>query len=34
LYEKITGEKFLRENITNVAQRIENNCRVFLENFK
>ncbi|MBG0861241.1 MAG: phosphoribosylaminoimidazolesuccinocarboxamide synthase [Bacteroidales bacterium] len=34
LYEKITGEKFLRENITNVAQRIENNCRAFLENFK
>ena len=27
LYEKITGEKFIRADITNVAERIEKNCR-------
>jgi phosphoribosylaminoimidazole-succinocarboxamide synthase len=31
LYEKITGEKFLRADIENVPERIENNCRVFLK---
>ena len=30
LYEKITGKKFIREDITNVPERIEKNCRVFL----
>jgi phosphoribosylaminoimidazole-succinocarboxamide synthase len=34
LYEKITGEKFLKANISNVSERIETNCRIFLENFK
>jgi phosphoribosylaminoimidazole-succinocarboxamide synthase len=31
LYEKITGEKFIRTDITNVRQRIESNCLQFLE---
>jgi phosphoribosylaminoimidazole-succinocarboxamide synthase len=31
LFEKITGEKFIREDITNVPERIENNCRAFLK---
>jgi phosphoribosylaminoimidazole-succinocarboxamide synthase len=31
LYEKITGEKFIREDITNVPERIERNCRAFLK---
>ena len=31
LYEKITGEKFIREDITNVPERIEKNCRTFLK---
>jgi phosphoribosylaminoimidazole-succinocarboxamide synthase len=31
LYEKITGEKFIRADITNVPERIEKNCRVFLK---
>ncbi len=31
LYEKITGEKFVRADITNVQERIEKNCRVFLK---
>jgi phosphoribosylaminoimidazole-succinocarboxamide synthase len=31
LYEKITGEKFIRADITNVPERIEKNCRTFLE---
>jgi phosphoribosylaminoimidazole-succinocarboxamide synthase len=30
LYEMITGEKFIREDITNVPERIENNCMAFL----
>ena len=34
LYEKITGEEFLKANILNVSERIETNCRIFLENFK
>ncbi|MCJ7447267.1 MAG: phosphoribosylaminoimidazolesuccinocarboxamide synthase [Bacteroidales bacterium] len=34
LYEKITGEKFLKADISNISERIETNCRVFLENFK
>jgi phosphoribosylaminoimidazole-succinocarboxamide synthase len=33
LYEKITGEKFIREDITNVPERIEKNCRTFLKSF-
>jgi len=31
LYEKITGEKFIRTDITNVPERIEKNCRIFLK---
>ena len=31
LYEKITGEKFVRADISDVRQRIEKNCLEFLE---
>jgi phosphoribosylaminoimidazole-succinocarboxamide synthase len=31
LYERITGDKFIREDITNVPERIEKNCRIFLK---
>jgi phosphoribosylaminoimidazole-succinocarboxamide synthase len=31
LYEKITGEKFIRTDISNVPERIEKNCRSFLK---
>jgi phosphoribosylaminoimidazole-succinocarboxamide synthase len=31
LYEKITGEKFIRADISNVPERIERNCRIFLK---
>jgi len=31
LYEKITGEKFIRSDISNVPERIERNCRLFLK---
>jgi phosphoribosylaminoimidazole-succinocarboxamide synthase len=31
LYEKITGEKFLKADITNVPERIEKNCKAFLK---
>jgi phosphoribosylaminoimidazole-succinocarboxamide synthase len=31
LYEKITGEKFIRADITNVPERIEKNCAAFLK---
>jgi phosphoribosylaminoimidazole-succinocarboxamide synthase len=34
LYEKITGEKFVKADITNVRERIENNCKKFLETLK
>jgi phosphoribosylaminoimidazole-succinocarboxamide synthase len=34
LYENITGEKFIRADISNVPERIENNCKKFLESFK
>lgn len=30
LYEKITGEKFIKTDISNVTERIEENCRKFL----
>ena len=30
LYEKITGEKFIRADISDVTERIEMNCRKFL----
>jgi phosphoribosylaminoimidazole-succinocarboxamide synthase len=30
LYEKITGDKFIKTDLTHVAQRIETNCRKFL----
>lgn len=30
LYEKITGEEFVKADITNVQERIETNCRKFL----
>jgi phosphoribosylaminoimidazole-succinocarboxamide synthase len=33
LYEKITGEKFNRADISNVAERIDVNCRKFLKSF-
>jgi phosphoribosylaminoimidazole-succinocarboxamide synthase len=31
LYEKITGEKFHRADISNVSERIDKNCRAFLK---
>ncbi len=31
LYEKITGEKFIKEDISNVPERIERNCIQFLK---
>jgi phosphoribosylaminoimidazole-succinocarboxamide synthase len=31
LYEKITGEEFVRADISNVPERIERNCRAFLK---
>jgi phosphoribosylaminoimidazole-succinocarboxamide synthase len=31
LFEKITGEAFLKTTDIDVLQRIENNCRLFLE---
>jgi phosphoribosylaminoimidazole-succinocarboxamide synthase len=31
LYEKITGEKFIKADISNVPERIENNCKAFLK---
>lgn len=31
LYEKITGEKFVKADITNVPERIEKNCLAFLK---
>jgi phosphoribosylaminoimidazole-succinocarboxamide synthase len=31
LYEKITGERFIRSDISNVPERIERNCRTFLK---
>jgi phosphoribosylaminoimidazole-succinocarboxamide synthase len=31
LYEKITGEKFIRSDISSVPERIEKNCRAFLK---
>jgi phosphoribosylaminoimidazole-succinocarboxamide synthase len=34
LYEKITGEHFIKTDITDVTDRIERNCRRFLETFK
>jgi phosphoribosylaminoimidazole-succinocarboxamide synthase len=33
LYENITGEKFVRSDITDVPRRIESNCREFLESY-
>ena len=33
LYENITGEKFLKSDITDVGKRIEENCMKFLKNF-
>jgi len=30
LFEKITGEKFIKADITNISERIENNCLNFL----
>lgn len=33
LYERITGEKFIRADISNVPERIEKNCTVFLKSF-
>lgn len=32
LYENITGEKFVKSNVSNIESRIENNVRAFLEN--
>ncbi len=34
LYEKITGEKFVKSDISNVPERIEKNCMAFLKSFK
>jgi phosphoribosylaminoimidazole-succinocarboxamide synthase len=31
LYEKITGEKFIRADISNVPERIEKNCNSFIK---
>jgi phosphoribosylaminoimidazole-succinocarboxamide synthase len=33
LYENITGENFIRADISNVPDRIESNCRNFLKSF-
>jgi len=33
LYEKITGEKFIKADISNVSDRIEKNCMDFLKRF-
>ncbi len=33
LYEKITGEKFIKTDISDIAGRIETNCRRFLATF-
>ncbi|MBW6500149.1 MAG: phosphoribosylaminoimidazolesuccinocarboxamide synthase [Bacteroidales bacterium] len=33
LYEKLAGEQFIRTDISNVAERIENNCKSFLATF-
>jgi phosphoribosylaminoimidazole-succinocarboxamide synthase len=33
LYEKITGDKFIRADINDVVSRIETNCRNFLKTF-
>ncbi|MDR1652403.1 MAG: phosphoribosylaminoimidazolesuccinocarboxamide synthase [Prevotellaceae bacterium] len=33
LYEKITGEKFIKEDVKNITERIEKNVKLFLENF-
>ena len=33
LYENITGEKFVKADISNVQQRIENNCLNYLKSF-
>ncbi len=30
LYENITGEKFIKADISNVDERIEKNCKAFL----
>jgi phosphoribosylaminoimidazole-succinocarboxamide synthase len=34
LFEKITGEKFVKSDISNVPERIEKNCMDFLKSFK
>ena len=34
LYERITGEKFVKADINNVPERIEKNCRAFLAAYK
>ena len=34
LYENITGEKFMKEDISNVPERIERNCRPILNHCK
>jgi phosphoribosylaminoimidazole-succinocarboxamide synthase len=34
LYENITGEKFVRADISDVVSRIETNCNKFLKSFK
>jgi phosphoribosylaminoimidazole-succinocarboxamide synthase len=34
LFEKITGEKFIRADITNIRERIEKNCKKFMESLK
>jgi phosphoribosylaminoimidazole-succinocarboxamide synthase len=31
LFEKITGEEFVRSDISNVPERIERNCKTFLK---
>ena len=34
LYEKITGETFIRADITNVRDRIEDNCLRYLKTLR
>jgi len=34
LYENITGEQFVKADITNINERIEDNCRKFLDAFQ
>lgn len=34
LYEKIVGEKFIKENVSNILNRVENNINLYLNSYK